>query len=269
MASVDPRMIEEIAKAKLAGRGPDSVQPHNPDWPPYKMYPNVYDGMDSGDYDGYLFSHPPEQEHHYGTPYAQYHGMPMAPDVPSARDLRTFSRGTDPEMRRRFEEYFGTEATNRADRGIPSSDKSYVPTPRPRPSDAPVSADDDYIGPFPEKMKPLETQGPLPEEVYSYMPGLKDRVMEQNSGEGPSRDLKRDRLDGSMWDRAMAPFADQPTGNVQDYRMMAIENMLKRGADTNPPEGSDIQPLPPMPQMSTDDMIQRQLEEWRQGQGNR
>jgi hypothetical protein len=66
-----------------------------------------------------------------------------------------------------------------------------------------------------------------------------------------------------MWDRAMAPFADQPTGNIQDYRMMAIENMLKRGADTNPPEDYNPESLPPMPEMDADEMVRKQLEGWR------
>jgi len=116
---------------------------------------------------------------------------------------------------------------------------------------------------MPQPMKPFETQGPLPEEVYGYMPDLRSRVKEQLEGEGPSRDLKRDRGDGSRWDRAMAPFADQPSGNIQDLRMMAIENMLKRGAETNPLDNYNPESPPPMPEMDIDQMIQKQLEGWR------
>lgn len=260
MASVDPRIIEAIVKSRLQGRGPNSVQPHNPDWFGYKNYPEIFDAMDSGSHEGYMFEHPDEPQSNFKKSAEQYRGMPQAPDVPSARDIRGFDRG-DPEMQRRFEEYFGTEAKNRAQQGIPQGDKSYVPTPRPRPGEAPQAGPDDYIGEMPPPMKPFETQGPLPEEVYGYMPGLQDRVKQQLEGEGPSRDLKRDRGDGSRWDRAMAPFADQPTGNIQDYRMMAIEQMLRRGADTNPPD--DYNPESPMPEMNADDMIRQQLEGWR------
>jgi len=262
MASVDPRIIEAIVNSRLKGRGPDSMQPHNPEWFGYKNYPEIFDGIDQGNYEGYLFQNEPDDRQHLFGKFAQYQGMPQAPDVPSARDIRGLERG-DPEMRSRFEDRFGTESRNRADQGVAQNDRNYIPTPRPRPGEAPQAGPDDYIGTMPEPMKPFETPGPVPEEVYGYMPGLRDRVKEQLEGEGPSRDLKRDRLDGSMWDRAMAPFADQPTGNIQDYRMMAIENMIKRGADTNPQEDYNPESLPPMPEMDADELVRKQLEGWR------
>lgn len=269
MGSADQGIVEAIMRARMQGRGPDSMQAHNPEWFGYKNYPEIFDAMDSGASEGYMLDNTPDDTLHQFGKYAQYQGMPQAPDVPSARDVRSVGRG-DPEMRRRFEEHFGTDSLNRADQGVAQNDRDYVPAPRPRPSTAPIGpTTDEYEGDQSGMTGPFRSREniPRPEEAYSYMPGLRDRVIEQQTGGGPSRDLKSDRYDGTKFDRAMAPFAGQETGNIQDYRMMAIENMLKRGGGQVPPDPEVPQEMSPsMSSEGLDEMLQQHFDEMRQEQ---
>lgn len=269
MGSADQGIVDAIMRARMQGRGPDSMQPHNPEWFGYKNYPNIFNGMDSGDYEGYMFQNEPydDQEHISGT-YAQYKGQPDSPDIPSARDLRRFDSSRDPEMRRRFEEYFGTEAAKRASQGA-TGDKSYVPTPRARPSTAPLGpTSDEYTGDQSGMMGPFNTEGvPRPAEVYSYMPGLKDRIQEHLLGPGVARESKSDYAD-PKFPQAFDAFSNQPSGNIQDLRSMAIEQMMKRSADAQqgPGEAPEQSMAPAMSSESIDDMIQRHMQGLRQQQ---
>lgn len=259
MGSADQGIVEAILRARMHGRGPDSMQPHNSEWFGYKNYPDIFDAMDSGGSEGYMLDNTPDDTLHQFGKYAQYQGMPLAPDVPSARDLRNVGRG-DPEMRRRFEQHFGTESLNRADQDVPQNDKNYVPTPRPRPGEAPVgpSSDEyegDESGMLPQSYKTEDV--PRPEEAYGYMPFLESSVKEHLMGPGVARDKKQD-FASPKFPQAFDAFADQPTGNIQDLRAMAIEQMMRRGSQAQ--EFVGPQQADPAEE-SLDDAVRRHIDD--------
>jgi hypothetical protein len=281
---VNSSALESVRRAMLAGRQSDSFSmDHNPDWKYNKMYGHIFDQILPDD-DGYLMLHEPQRRYNFENTdnYAQngpFTGQRTAPDLPSARDVIIMERSQDPGVKKMFEEMFGTEALDRDNRnryGIRNPD--YVPTPRARPNAAPLGPSTDEYSGDQSGMRPetFKTEGqPNPEEVYSYMPGLRERVAEHLRGPGPSRELKNDREDGSRFDRALVDAGGDQRANIQDYRLKAIENMMQRGGgQVQPgvqvqPEGEQMlgQPLPPpMDAQSLDDMINRHLQELREQQ---
>jgi hypothetical protein len=243
MPSIDPKYIDEIARARLLG----SEASHNPEWPPYQMYPWIYDAVGNNPSDSpFLMQNdkPPPGNRVFGT-FAQadgpgpYTGQRTNPDMPSARDVQLMQRSGDPIVRKMFEDAFGTEALDRENRnryGV--REKSYVPTPRSRPTEAPTASPEDYLGEMPQQMEPFQTEGPNYQEAPTQ--DIQTRARDYLAGPGPSRDLKRNREDGSFFDRAFSgfPLGDNPP--VQDMRLLAIEDMMRKGANAS----SDLSELP-------------------------
>jgi hypothetical protein len=250
MARVDNSgVMQAIANAMLRGRTTDQyTEEHNPDWKYYKMYPEMWDAMQPGD-DNFYMTPEPERLHVFGK-YAQnegpFTGQRTAPDLPSARDVQLMERSADPAVRQMFEKSFGTEALDREQRGrtgIRSPD--YVPTPRPRPGEAPVAEPEDYLEPLPESPPPPVTpegEVPDPESMYGVMPWLRDAVKEQIIGQGSARELKTGREDGNRFDRTFKEFSDEPAVPIQDFRLRAIEEMIRRGAHNPQQYSEDLEP---------------------------
>jgi hypothetical protein len=253
---------------------------HNPDWKYNKMYGHIFDATEPGD-DNFLML--PEQQHRYNFEdtdnYAQngpFTGQRTAPDVPSARDIILLERSGDPKVRQMFEDYFGTEALDRENRnryGIRNPD--YVPTPRPRPSVAPLGPHEDEYrgdqsGTLPESYK---TDGPRPQETYDYIPGLRERVAGHERGPGVARELKGDREDGTRLDRDFEDLGITEPANIQDYRIKAIERLMQRGGQVGPtqaptsmPEEAPTEMPPSMSSQDLDAMMEQHFQEMRRKQ---
>lgn len=280
MAEQDNRSVmESIRRAMLAGRQSDNFSmEHNPDWKYNKMYGDIFDKTEPGDDNYLMLPESPTRRYHFGNDdqYAQngpFTGQRTAPEMPSARDVIIMERSNDPRVKEMFGDAFGTEALDRSNRnryGVRSPD--YIPNPRPRPSAAPLGpGEDEYQGDqsgmSPESYK--TDSEPRPEEAYSYIPGLKERVAEHVYGPGPARETKGDRQDGTRFDRDFEDVGGDQRANIQDYRLRAIENMMQRGGQAQQPPESMEQPMEQSPQMSSqglDDMLQRHFQEMRQQQ---
>lgn len=114
LASADPKTIAGIVNSRLQGRGPDSVQPHNPDWPGYKMYPEMFDAVEAGDADAYNVKYEdrgetpidPDREPDFagrqlaGVADAMYRRRKENPDAEHIRDLQEADRTTQDAGRR-------------------------------------------------------------------------------------------------------------------------------------------------------------------------
>jgi hypothetical protein len=111
-----------------------------------------------------------------------------------------------------------------------------------------------------------KTEGqPRPEEAFSYIPGLKERVAEHVYGPGAARETKGDREDGTRFDRDFEDVGGDQRANIQDYRLKAIENMMQRGGQQ--PEGQQPEGVPPsMSSEGLDDLLQRHFDEMRKQQ---
>jgi hypothetical protein len=270
MARLDPQWIKEITRARLLG----SEAQHNPEWPPYQMYKDIYDSISANPSDAPFLMLRERSSGRGRTAEMPVEDMPMlAPDV--------YDPETDPRLKNR-------KPARERQKREPREQVPVAPPPRePEPKQLDITTDQDLPSGVHGRTDHL---APRPEDVYNLLPFLKDDVERQELGEGMNRRMKGNKfIDPSA--RVAREFESFPGAGheippIQDYRALAIEDMMRKGTEAGQyrPPGGDVRhrdvdqeeldalapekPKPPVraPEPPTDegflDMIQRQLRQY-------